>query len=350
MEFNQFLTSYFPDPSYGARRHFADLLEQAVLAEDLGFRAVSLPEHHLVNILMLPSPLMMAVKIAERTRAIDLVTAVAVLPLRDMRIFAGEVIEADILCDQRLVLGIGRGAFAYEMARLGTPIETSREKFDESLDLLQALLSQKEVSWKGKYYDFEPLTVMPRPEREIPMMLAAMAPEAIYHSAKRGFHIQTTALQANLESMLTQTDAFRAAKAEMGKGGARLRLAMQRVTYAARDEADAREKVTMAYEYYKRFDNVFTGPGIVKGGCIEPLPRKQTIEEMERNLLICTPSEMIDRLAIYREAGIDELILSSGMGQNQKDSLDAMERFAREVMPHFKAAKESVTPPKKGFA
>ena len=231
MRFNQFLTSYYPDPDYGAKRHFDDLIAQAVLADRLGFDAVSLPEHHLINILMMPSPLQMAVKLTGLTDNIDLVTAVAVLPLRDMRIFAGEVAQADILCDGRLVLGVGRGAFGYEMARLGTPIEISREKFDESLDVLKALLEREDVAWSGKYYQFEPLTTMPRPMRPVPMMLAAMAPEAIYHSAKRGFHIQTSALQATLDSMLGQTDAFRAAKAELGEDGKHLRLAMQRVTY-----------------------------------------------------------------------------------------------------------------------
>jgi len=336
MEFNQFLTSYLPDPDYGGKRHFDDLVEQAVLADRLGFQAVSLPEHHLINLLLMPSPLQMAVKIAGLTRNLEIVTAVAVLPLRDMRIFAGEVAQADILCDGRLVLGVGRGAFAYEMARLGTPIEISRDKFDESLDVLQALLAEEEVSWSGKYYDFEPLTIMPRPMRPIPMMMAAMAPEAIYHSAKRGFHIQTTALQATLDSMLTQTNAFRAAKTEMGEAGRHLRLAMQRMTFAARDEADAKEKLALAYGYYQRFDNVFTGPGEVRHGRIAPLPRKQTMEELGRNLLICPPSEMVDRLGIYQEAAIDELILSSGMGQPQDESLEAMQRFAEEVMPHFR--------------
>ena len=337
MRFNQFLTSYYPDPDYGAKRHFDDLIAQAVLADRLGFDAVSLPEHHLINILMMPSPLQMAVKLTGLTENIDLVTAVAVLPLRDMRIFAGEVAQADILCDGRLVLGVGRGAFGYEMARLGTPIEISREKFDESLDVLKALLEREDVAWSGKYYQFEPLTTMPRPMRPVPMMLAAMAPEAIYHSAKRGFHIQTSALQATLDSMLGQTDAFRAAKAELGEDGKHLRLAMQRVTYAARDEADAKDKLTRAYEYYARFDNVFTGPGEVSRGHIAALPRQQTLEQLGRNLLICPPAEMVDRLCIYREAGIDELILSSGMGQPQGETLEAMQRFAEEVMPHFAA-------------
>ncbi len=337
MRFNHFLTSYYPDPDYGTKRHYDDLVAQAVLADGLGFDAVSIPEHHLINILMMPSPLQMAVKLAGVTEKVALVTAVAVLPLRDMRILAGEVAQADILCDGRLVLGVGRGAFAYEMARLGTPIGISREKFDESLDVLKALLEREEVAWSGKYYRFEPLTTMPRPMRPVPMMLAAMAPEAIYHSAKRGFHIQTSALQATLRAVLDKTDAFRAAKAELGEAGRHLRLALQRVTYAARDEADAKEKLALAYAYYSRFDNVATGPGEVRRGHIAVLPREQTMEELGRNLLICPPAEMIDRVAVYREAGVDELIVSSGMGQPQAETLEAMQRFAEEVMPHFSA-------------
>ncbi len=339
MRFNQFLTSYYPDPDYGGKRHFDDLIEQAVLAERLGFDAVSLPEHHLINILMMPSPLQMAVKLAGLTKTIDLVTAVAVLPLRDMRVLAGEAAQADMLCDGRLVLGVGRGAFGYEMARLGTPIGISREKFDESLDVLQALLDREEVSWSGKYYNFEPLTVMPRPMRPLPMMLAAVRPEAIYHSAKRGFHIMTSALQTSQEAMLAQTEAFHAAKAELGAAGQHLRLAMQRVTYAARDEGDAKDKLARAHEYYARFDNVASGPGQVERGHIAVLPRAQTLEQLGENLLICPPAEMVERLGVYREAGIDEMILSSGMGQPQAETLEAMARFAEEVMPHFAAPK-----------
>ena len=57
MEFNHFLSSYFPDPSYGGHRLFADMLEQAQAAERLGYHGVTIPEHHLINILLTPSPL-----------------------------------------------------------------------------------------------------------------------------------------------------------------------------------------------------------------------------------------------------------------------------------------------------
>ena len=84
MEFNHFLSSYFPDPSYGGHQLFADMLEQAQVADRLGYHGVTIPEHHLINILLTPSPLQMAVKVASITEHIEVVTSVAVLPIRDL--------------------------------------------------------------------------------------------------------------------------------------------------------------------------------------------------------------------------------------------------------------------------
>jgi alkanesulfonate monooxygenase SsuD/methylene tetrahydromethanopterin reductase-like flavin-dependent oxidoreductase (luciferase family) len=63
MEFNPFLTTYMPDAGYGAGRLYCDMIEQAAHAERMGYAGVSIPEHHLVNILMIPSPLQMAVRL-----------------------------------------------------------------------------------------------------------------------------------------------------------------------------------------------------------------------------------------------------------------------------------------------
>jgi hypothetical protein len=91
----------------------------------------------------------------------------------------------------------------------------------------------------------------------------------------------------------------------------------------------------MAYEYYSRFDNVFTGPGKVKQGMIDILPRKQTIDELNESILICSTEEMIDKLAPYEEIGIDRLILNMNFGASQKDTMTSIQQFAEEVIPHF---------------
>ena len=337
MEANHFLSSYYPDTSYGGKGLYGDMVEQAVAAERLGYRGVTLPEHHLVNVLLMPSPLQMAIKVACETDHLEVVTSVAVLPLHDMRIFAGEVIQADILTDGRLVLGVGRGAFAYEMARLGAPIEESKARFDESLDVLIALLTEEEVSWDGEYYRFDPITVMPRPMTQpMPkMMVAVMNPPGIAACTRRGFDIQTTPLAGRPDLFRSQIAAHKEAKADMGEAGRHLRIMMSRVIYCSGSEAETRRMVQMAHDYYSRFDNVFTGPGIVNHGDVEPLARAQTIEELEENLIICQAEEMVDRLAEYAEAGLDEIILSSNLGQPQSEHLEAMERFAIEVLPHL---------------
>ena len=117
MEFVHFLSSHMLDPAMGGKRLYRNVVAQAVHAEAVGYRGVAIPEHHLLNILLIPSPLQMAVKIAAHTQHIRLVTSVCQLPIRDMRIFAGEVVQAQALCDGRLMLGVGKGAFGFETAR-----------------------------------------------------------------------------------------------------------------------------------------------------------------------------------------------------------------------------------------
>tara|TARA_B100001175_G_scaffold61790_1_gene50084 strand:- start:584 stop:1618 length:1035 start_codon:yes stop_codon:yes gene_type:complete len=337
MDFNHFLTSYMPDPTIGSKIHFDNMLEQAVLADKIGYSTISIPEHHLVNILMMPSPLQMAVKIASLTKKIKITTGIAVLPLHDMRTYAGEVSTADILTDGRLILGVGRGAFAWEMKSLGTPIEISKEKFVESLEVLQLLLKNKEVSFKGKFYNFESITIMPRPiSNPIQLMIAAMDLNSIKDAAARGFHVQSTVLSGTKDLLIQRVNAFKEGCGIFGEQGKLLKLSMQRMAYLAKDEKDAEEKNKMAYEYYKRFDNMFTGPGKVKNGEVEPLSRNQTYEEMKKNLLICPANEMIDKLSIYAEAGVDEIIVSSSFGQNQRDLIDSMHRMKEEIIPYFK--------------
>ena len=337
MLFSIQLSADYPSKDYGGDRVYSDMLDQAVMADQLGFDAVSITEHHLMNCLMMPAPLQFAVKIATMTTNIQIMTSIVVLPLHDMRVYAGEVVCADIFTEGRLLLGVGRGAFEYEMERFGVPMAETQERFNESLNVLQALLSDEDVSWDGEYYQFEPLTIMPRPIRKggPPMMMAVMNPEGIYHCTKRGFHIQTTPLSGNHQLLLDQVSAFNRAKQEIGANKGEVTLTLSRVAHMATNSAEKQRKIEAAHRYYGRFDNVRSGPGIVENGMIKPLPCKTPIEELGENLLIGTSQEMIDKLAPYAELGIDRVILNPNFGLDADDTLDAIAAFAEEVMPHF---------------
>ena len=68
---------------------------------------------------------------------------------------------------------------------------------------------------------------------------------------------------------------------------------------------------------------------------IKPLPCKTPIEELGASLLIGTSQEVIDKLVPYAELGIDRVILNLNFGLEASETLEAIEQFAQDVMPHF---------------
>lgn len=337
MEFNLHFSMNYPGHDYGGARFFGDLLEQARLADRLGFRSVSVSEHHFLNVGLNPAPLMTAVKIAAETRHVDIVTSVAVLNFHDMRIYAGEVVMADILTGGRLVLGVGRGGYRYEMDRLGLSMEESRARFDESVEVLRALLAREEVSWEGAHYRFGPLTVMPRPTRPggPRMMMAVMNPEGIYQCARKGFSILTTPLTGDAAQFRAQVDAFRRAREEMGEAGRGLILQASRAAFVTTSAAHRRAKLEQAQHHYGQLDNLYTGPSRLERGMAVSLPRNQSIEELAENILVCSAPEMVDRLAVFAEAGVDRASLVLNFGSSHAETMETIQRIAEEVMPHF---------------
>ena len=340
MDFIHFLSSHMLDPNTGGKRLYKSVVAQAVHADKLGYRGVGIPEHHLLNVLLIPSPLQMAVKVAAHTEHVLLVTSVCQLPLRDMRVFAGEVVQAQALCDGRLMLGVGKGAFGFETERIGVPFDQTKPRFEEDLKILEALLTRADVSWNSPRYSFAPLTIMPRPEDPIPLMVAVMNPLGIEAAAKAGYHVQTTPLGGSHQQLLDQVNAFARGKAAAGRP-LDTRLSLQRGLFLVGNERERQHIAERAHAYYKSFDNVFGGPGIVDQGIIRPLPRAQTVEELAGNLLLCGRDEMIDRLSVYSDLGIDEVISTSNFGQDEQMTLEMMSRFAEEVMPHFRNRKKA---------
>jgi len=336
--FNVFLSCHhFSDP----RSHeqlFADLVEQGRHAEALGYDALSVPEHHFVNVLMNPDPLMLALHVANATKHLPVSTAVIVLPFHDMRRFAGQVMLADILSGGRIELGVGRGAFAYEIQRMGIDPAETRARFDESLAVLEALLGGEDVAWDGTYYKFDPITVMPRSPRKPKLWIAALAPEAIYHTARKGYDVQTTPLRGGFELAKKQIEAFhRGADEALARTGRRPKMSMLRSAYVGKDAADVREKAKVVYEYGLRFTNGFETPGTVSHGELEIVEVDYGFEDAMHQLIVGTRDEIVDKIGAYAELGMDEIALDMHLGiPSHADVMGSMERFATDVMPLFR--------------
>lgn len=344
MQFSFYLPCYWPDTSRPWTQMYQEMLEQAKLAEDLGFKAFGVPEHHFINYLVHPNPLLTAVKVADATRSIPIITSVLVLPFLDMRRLAGEIAQADCLTGGRLEIGVGRGAFKYEFDRYRVRPEDSRALMDEGLELLIKLLTEYEVEWHSDHYDFEPLSITPRPVQQPhpPIWIAAVSPEAIYHSVLKGFHVMTTPLRESLNVAAEQVAGFHRGVTAAGESARHLKLSMLRMIYVAKDRRDAHEKLEIANENDRRFYNVFKTDGTVTNGAIVPLDTGRTLEEVDANLIIGTAEQCVEKLQTYVDMNLFDFLANMSFGAPHRDVIASMERFARDVLPHIERQSKGV--------
>jgi probable F420-dependent oxidoreductase len=91
---------------------------------------------------------------------------ILVLILRHPILVAKQLATVDVLSGGRLIAGLGVGWLREEMAAMGVPPAERAERFDESLQALQVLWSEKQpVSFDGRHFAFPPVFSSPRPTR-----------------------------------------------------------------------------------------------------------------------------------------------------------------------------------------
>ncbi|HEV8615598.1 MAG TPA: TIGR03619 family F420-dependent LLM class oxidoreductase [Methylomirabilota bacterium] len=136
-------------------------------AEDLGFDAAVSIDH----LLLTPpayactwlEPIAMLSALAGVTRTIKLGTMVLVLPLRNPAYFAKEWATLDLLSGGRSILGIGVGWHEEEFELMGVPYRERGPRMNEMIEAVTALWAGDNVTYQGKYYRFEGLTIDPKP-------------------------------------------------------------------------------------------------------------------------------------------------------------------------------------------
>ena len=168
MRFSLFsVVDYYEDGSRPLSTLYAQLLDQIIEADRLGFEAFWIGEHHgyLAPHLALacPNPAVLLSAVAQRTQHIGLNTAIANLSLRHPLLLAEDYALVDLLSQGRLGLGIGRGSYPHEFAAFGQNRDESRNRFEESWEIIKQAWSGEPVTFQGRYYQVDgvKLNVLP---------------------------------------------------------------------------------------------------------------------------------------------------------------------------------------------
>ena len=134
------------------------------LVEPLGFDSLWTVEHHFTPYTMVNNPTQFLAYFAGSTQRIDMGTMVVVLPWHDPIAVAEGYVALDHMLNGRNVkVGMGRGLGIREYNGHRVPMEESRERFGESLEVIRTALSQEWFSYEGEYHHIPRTSLRPRP-------------------------------------------------------------------------------------------------------------------------------------------------------------------------------------------
>ena len=191
---------------------YQETLEQIQHADELGFDCAWLAELHFYKAFsIMSSPLIVATAAAQRTQRIRLGIAVNLLPLSHPLRSAEDGATVDILSNGRLEFGVGRGAIPLHFAGYNASREESRERFEESLDIIQKAWTTETFSYQGKFYQVPETSVVPKPLQKPhpPLRIAANSEETVTFSGDERYPIFVASVTNPLPRMYEQVDRYR---------------------------------------------------------------------------------------------------------------------------------------------
>jgi probable F420-dependent oxidoreductase len=122
--------------------------------------------------------------VAAITSRIDLVTGILILPQRQTVLVAKQATEVDLLSGGRLQLGVGAGWNYVEYDALGQDFHRRGKRMDEQIVFLRRLWSEPPFSFKGEFDRLDRGHILPRPKRQIPILVGGFV-EATYRRAAK---------------------------------------------------------------------------------------------------------------------------------------------------------------------
>src|SRR5256884_1520329 len=163
------------------------LLAMAERAEAVGFDSVWVGDSLTARPRHEPLTLMSA--IAARTRRVRIGTGVLLPALRPPVVLAHVIGTLDRVAEGRVILGVGIAADApairKEFAAAGVPWDRRVGRYLETLEICRALWSRDGVTFSGKHFTLDNVTMEPKPHRPggPPIWIGGSGPTALREAA-----------------------------------------------------------------------------------------------------------------------------------------------------------------------
>ncbi|MFJ4716429.1 LLM class flavin-dependent oxidoreductase [Streptomyces sp. NPDC088785] len=371
MKFSVIFEAQLADPTVDREhRLFHDCVEQAVLAEEMGFDRIWAVEHHSLKwYAHMSAPEIFLTWVAARTSRIRVGHGVVCMPFRfnhPARV-AERAATLDLLSGGRLDLGAGRGGTRQETSLCGVDPDRTTEEVEEALRIIGKAWEKDELEHHGPLLDIDPHPILPRPAQtpHPPLFLACSRTETLRQAAELGVGALVMGF-AGPESIADMRRAYDAARA--ARTGERLvssvvndHFAVLCPTIVLDDREAARAVGVRGQRFFAQsIGHWYGGAGIpdeaVVEGADEAAEMRRAAEQVVARLheqhipvrpnatatfradhAYGTAADAIAHVERLRDAGADEVMCLIQMGTvPQSACLETLRQWGETVIPHFR--------------
>ena len=345
------------DPVKGAEE-YARHIDALVYAEELGFDAIGVNEHHQTAYGLMPAPNLIASALIQRTSRVQIAILGRALPLVNNPIYiAEEFAMLDNLSKGRIIAGFVRG-IGSEYHSSGANPYFSHERFHEAHDLIvRAWTEPGPFAFHGDHFSLQYVNLWPRPYQSphppiwIPSQGSSETVAWASHPDRK-YPFLVTFSSADLVARYHNT--YRERAREYGYEAASEQLGWACPIYVAETDAQARAEAghaveTLFNDFLRQTFEMLMPPGYTSIGSMKNFVSsrralggggKMTVEGLIESgtALIGSPKTVLAGIERMRERtgfGILVALLQFGILSDELTRRN-MDLFASEVMPHLR--------------
>ncbi|HXG51577.1 MAG TPA: LLM class flavin-dependent oxidoreductase [candidate division Zixibacteria bacterium] len=335
-----YLPTYVPDLDGPVAEFYQRMFVQMEEMDRLGYDHIWVTEHHFATYGgTLPQPPVFLAAVARTTQRVRLGVAINVLPLHNPLEVAETYAMVDVISNGRLDFGVGKGSESHEYKKFGVSQQEATGRMTEGMEILRQAWSDKPVQFKGEFFHYEGVPVLPKPvQRPHPPIWVgcARSEESFRWAGENGFHLMTLPyLYRDPQTLPRFVRAYRDGLARAGHDFTATEVLGKFHIYVS---SSLDRAVQEAGPYLENYVDVHRAadPQRRESGLLTVRdPRTQLSEGF---VIAGDPERCIDTIEKWRsEVGLTAI---SGTfhfgGMPQEMALKNIRLFAERVMPEFK--------------
>lgn len=347
-------------PGTTHHRRYHEVMDEAVWAEENGFDFWGTSEQHfLVNLASVSAPETFFAAVAMRTRRLRLRHMVVLLPFpfnHPVRV-AERLATLDIVSDGRAELGTGRANTLLQIEGFQCPIDETRARWEEGLEIVVKAFLNDPFSHEGHYFKIPPRSLTPKPVQQPhpPLLMVSQTPESHEIAGRKGIGSISWDLYMGLEYWRDCVAVYRKAMAEgtpiselvtNSVGFTVLHAAVGETTEEAIALGGASTLAFASYVIEELYPSLGRRSQSYAYTLLMDKIRHHAhdldwLRNQAGSVILGDPDYWVARIKQYQDAGADEVIIRLD-GRPHATLMKEIELLGRYVIPKFKTPRSIV--------